>query len=82
VLRNSTLVVDVRGACRNSERDKKCLQSFGGETCMEVTTMKTEVDGKIILKYIFKEWIWRMSAEFIQRRLLRNENETSRFEHF
>jgi hypothetical protein len=32
------------------------VQDFGGETCGKETTWKTQVDGRIILKWIFKKW--------------------------
>ena len=37
------------------EREERCIQDFGEETCGEKTTGKTCVDGRIILKRVFNE---------------------------
>jgi hypothetical protein len=36
--------------------EARCIQCFGWETWVKETTLKTGVDGRIILKWIFKNW--------------------------
>jgi hypothetical protein len=47
--------------------EKKCTQGFGGETRGEKPLGGPVVDGKIILRCIFKKWnvaVWTMSNWF------------------
>jgi len=43
---------------RNVTRQTKCThrQAFGGETRGKETAWETDVDGRIILRWIFREW--------------------------
>jgi hypothetical protein len=43
--------------CGTYGRQARCIQGFGGETCGKRTTWKTKaLDGRVILKWIFKMW--------------------------
>jgi hypothetical protein len=42
------------------EEGKTCIQGFGGETEVKETTWKNQVDGRIILKWIFRKWEWNL----------------------
>jgi hypothetical protein len=45
------------GHVAHNRREARCIQGFGGKTRGKETTSKTKVmDGRIILKWIFKKW--------------------------
>jgi hypothetical protein len=45
------------GACSACGIEERCIQGFGGETVKERDHLgDTEVNGRIILKHIFKKW--------------------------
>jgi len=43
-------------ACSTYRRKERCIQGFRGETWGKETTWNSGVDGKTILKWIFKKW--------------------------
>jgi len=45
------------GACGTHGIQERCIQGFGKGTSGEETTWMTGVDGRIILKWIFKKWV-------------------------
>jgi hypothetical protein len=45
------------GACSTYGEKKGCIQNFGGETLGEGDHLRDpDVDGRIILNWIFKKW--------------------------
>ena len=51
------------GACSTYGGEERCMQGFGGETGKE----DPGVDGRIILRWIFREWdvgVWTGSSWF------------------
>jgi len=45
------------GACIAYGGEERCIEGFGGETLRKETTWKTPgVDGRIILRWIFRKW--------------------------
>ena len=48
---------EMGGACSKHEGKERCIQNSGGEIRGKEATRKTQaVDGRIILKWIFKKW--------------------------
>jgi len=46
------------GACGTHGRQERCIQGFGGETCWRERGHLEDpgIDGRIIIKLIFKKW--------------------------
>jgi len=56
------------GACSAYGGEERCRQDFSGETCGKETTWETRgVDGRVILRWIFRKWdvgVWAGSGWF------------------
>jgi hypothetical protein len=48
------------GVCSTFEGEERCIQDFDGETRGKDTTWEfQDVDGRIILRWIFRKWdVW------------------------
>jgi len=44
------------GACSTYGGEERCTQGFGGETEEKIPLGSLDVDGRIILKWIFRKW--------------------------
>jgi hypothetical protein len=43
-------------ACSTHWEEEKCIQGFGGKARRKETTRKTDVGGRIILKWVLEKW--------------------------
>jgi hypothetical protein len=44
--------------------EERCIQVFGGGNLMEIDHLKDPgIDGRIILKWIFRMWDWQLGLD-------------------